>query len=270
MDKFVLITGAAGGLGQSLTKIFHQNGWKVVATDLLPMAQDEHFLNSGIRVFQMDVTSNESVTEVFKQLNDEKICIQLIINNAGIDSYFPLSEKKVEHFQKIFEVNVFGAYRVNQVFLPILQKPGGKIIHIGSESLNLTVPFMPYPLSKKLLEGYARVLRLELKFYGIDVTVVRPGAIKTPLLEQVKNLWNKEQSQFLKKPFDAFSKTAGTEIGKTITPWSAARFIYQIASMPRTRHLYRINNTLKLRIAAWLPYKMVENYMYQRLSRMKG
>jgi NAD(P)-dependent dehydrogenase (short-subunit alcohol dehydrogenase family) len=51
---------------------------------------------------------------------------------------------------------LFGSYRVNQVFLPVLKKPGGKIIHIGSESLNLTIPFMPYPISKNALERYAK------------------------------------------------------------------------------------------------------------------
>lgn len=266
MKKLVLITGAAGGLGKSLTGVFHQRGWNVIATDAVHIEQDENKAISGIRNFKMDVTSNDSVNEVYSRLKSEKTTIQLIINNAGIDRYFSFSENRVENFQKVFEVNVFGAYRVNQIFLPILQKPGGRIVHIGSESLNLTVPFMPYPLSKKLLEGYARVLRQELKFLGIDVTVVRPGAIDTPFLERVRQLKVENGDCLLSKQFKKFSIKAGMEIGKAIAPVTAAEFVYKISVISRPRHLYRIHNNLKLRIAGFLPFKIMENLIHNQLS----
>ncbi len=266
MKKLVLITGAAGGLGKSLTGVFHQKGWNVIATDVVPIEQDDNRAISGIRSFEMDITSNDSVNEVYRCLKAENTTIQLIINNAGIDRYFSFSEKRVENFQKVFEVNVFGAYRVNQIFLPILQKPGGRIVHIGSESLNITVPFMPYPLSKKLLEGYARVLRQELKFLGIDVTVVRPGTIDTLLLEQVRQLKAENGDLLLSKQFNKFSTKAGMEIGKAISTVTAAEFVYKISVIPRPRHLYRIHNNLKLRIAAFLPFNIMENLIHDRLS----
>ncbi len=157
----VLITGASGGLGMAMASHFARQGWLVIATDASEPRDEVRRNTAGIFVVRMDVTSDESVGKVFRLVEKMGVTLSLIINNAGIDRYFPLSEAPVERFREVFEVNVFGAYRVNQAFRPLLKSPGGRIVHIGSESLNLTVPFLTYPLSKKLLEGYAKVLRQE-------------------------------------------------------------------------------------------------------------
>jgi NAD(P)-dependent dehydrogenase (short-subunit alcohol dehydrogenase family) len=253
----------------------------VFATDLeepaytdplsLSLYERQPELTSHLRALKMDVTSDESVANVFSVLNDEHAKLDLIINNAGVDGYFLLSEAPASEFRRIFEVNVFGAYRVNQVFLHITRKPGGKIIHIGSESLNLTMPFMAYPLSKKLLEGYVKALRQELRFRGIDVVVVRPGAINTELLKTVSDLpvqtRDGESSDPLKAAFNSFASQASKEIGKVTSPEEIAGFIYKISYKNRPRAVYRINNMLQLRIAALLPFNLVENIVHKRLSK---
>jgi len=265
MSKTVLITGAAHGLGRALAGQFLQSGWQVIATDVdeLPMAWMLNHKESV--VLKMDVTSGESVANVFNKLQERQITIDLIINNAGIDRYFPLSEAPVEAFRNIFEVNVFGGYRVNQVFLQLLRKPGGRIIHIGSESLHITGPFMPYPLTKKLVEGYARSLRIELKFLGVDVVVIRPGAISTRLIGDVERISPATQIQELKRPFERFASMAYKEIGKTITPEEAAAYIYKVALIPKPGAVYTINNMLQLKIAALLPFRWIEKLLYNRL-----
>lgn len=268
MDRSVLITGASGGLGSALSTCFAGMGWQVFATDV-QINRDQHLISEHhpkITFIAMDVTSDSSVQSVFKQLQDQNVNLSLIINNAGIDRYFPLSEAPVERFREVFEVNVFGAYRVNQIFLPLVKRPGGRIVHIGSESLNLTVPFLTYPLSKKLLEGYAKVLRQELRFYGIEVVVVRPGAIETQLVQQVRELSLNEVKWKLKPQFRKFTEGAAKEIGRTITPETAAKFIYKIAVIRNPASVYRINNSLQLRIAAWLPFSLIEKIVRKRLS----
>lgn len=266
MDKVVLITGSSGGLGRALAEKFLKEGWTVIATDLDELSMADLDLRQKAWVIRMDVASDASVREVFNRLSGANLKIDLIINNAGIDRYFPLSESPVENFKKVFDVNLFGAYRVNQIFLPLVKKPGGRIIHIGSESLNLTVPFMTYPITKKALENYAKALRLELGFHGIDVVVIRPGAIRTPLLEQVSKIKDLSMDWNLSAQFTKFADGAAKEIGKTITPQKAAEFIYRISVVRHPASVYKINNSLQLRIAALLPFSILEKIIRSRLK----
>jgi NAD(P)-dependent dehydrogenase (short-subunit alcohol dehydrogenase family) len=264
-SKTVLITGAQGGLGSALAKEFRKDGWKVIATDLeTKILKDEPSDNMLLRI-AMDVASDESVNFVAGKLNKDRQQLDLIVNNAGIDGYFPLCETPVAQFKEIFEVNVFGCYRVNQTFLPLLKKPGGRIINISSEAVKINVPFMTYPISKQTIEGYTKTLRQELRFLGIDVTLVRPGAIKTPFLETVKNIKNPVSDSLLKGPFEKFAAKAHGEIGKTITPSTAAKFILKVAEAKKIKLVYKINNSMQLNVASLLPFWLTEQLVYRRL-----
>jgi len=266
MNKTVLITGAAHGLGRALVNEYLAKDWQVIATDTDELSLADLLGNRKARVLNMDVTSDESVQTACDLLQGEDIQLDLIINNAGIDGYFPLSEAPVEQFKKVFEVNVFGMYRVNQRMLPLLKIPGGRIILISSESLNLAIPFMPYPLSKRLVEGYARVIRQELHFRGVDVVIVRPGAIRTRLLANVLQLRAATGNWKLTRPFTLFAEGASKEIGKTISPEKAAAFIYRVSTIPKPAVVYRINNSLQLKIAALLPFGLLEKVIHKKLS----
>ena len=265
MEKVVLITGAAHGLGSALANEFLSHDWRVIATDKDDLSMAGLLDNNQAWVVQMDVTSDTSVQNVLGLIAGKKTMIDVVINNAGIDRYFPLSETPADQFKQLFEVNVFGGYRVNQTFLPVIRRPGGRIIHISSESLHLTVPFMPYPMSKQLVESYAKALRIELKFLGIDVVIVRPGAIKTGLLETVSNLKPALENSLLGSQFNKFAATASREIGKIISPEQAAAFIFKVSCIPHPTSLYRINNMLQLRIASLLPFRLLEKLIYRRL-----
>lgn len=262
----VLITGAAGGLGKALVRQFMSHGWKVIATDNRELSLSEFIGEKSVGIMNMNVTSDLSVKTVFDNLVLQHIQLDLIINNAGIDRYFPLSEAPASDFINVFNVNVFGAYRVNQTFLPILRSPGGRIIHIGSESLHLKIPFMPYPLSKNLLESYSRALRLELGFLGIAVVTVRPGAIRTSLLDGVSELMQQKESWRLEKPFQKFASLAANLVGHAITADKAAEYIYKVSQMKRPRAVYRINNKIKLKLAALLPPSFLEKIIRWILS----
>jgi NAD(P)-dependent dehydrogenase (short-subunit alcohol dehydrogenase family) len=264
--KTILITGAGMGLGKAIAGEYLAKGWKVIATDMDDANLKDLLGVTNVMCFRMDVTSDKDVSDVYNKLSEEGITLDLVVNNAGIDRYFPFSEAPADQFKKLFEVNLFGAYRVNQVLLPIVKKPGGRIILIGSESLNLTLPFMTYPLTKKALESYGRVLRQELKFHGIDVVVIRPGAIKTHLLENVYHIDYPVKDPGLRNAFAVFSKTASKEIGKVLDPREVAGFIYKVTNIENPKAVYKINNSLQLRIAALLPFSFLEKQIYKRLS----
>jgi NAD(P)-dependent dehydrogenase (short-subunit alcohol dehydrogenase family) len=265
MEKVVLITGAAHGLGRALTILFLEKGFRVVATDLDANSLAGLPVSDRCLPLLMDVTSDGSVKEAFAKVKEQHASIDLIISNAGIDRYFPLSEAPVERFRELFEVNLFGGYRVNQVFLPLLKSPGGRIVHISSESLNLTLPFMTYPLTKKAVEGYAKALRQELSFSGIDVVIVRPGAIRTRLIETVRGLKAEIGKWKLEKQFSRFAEGAAKEIGKTLSPEQVAEFVFKVSEKKNPPAVYRINNMLQLRIAAMLPFRITERIVRKRL-----
>ncbi len=265
VQKTVLITGAQGGLGEALVHEFRKNGWHVIATDLKDKFLNRENTDGMVLEMAMDVSSDDSVGIVAGQLRKDKQQVDLIVNNAGIDRYFPLSEMPVARFKEVFEVNVFGSYRVNQHFLPLLKKPGGRIIHISSEAIKINVPFMTYPITKQTLEGYSKTIRQELRFLGIDVTLIRPGAIKTPFLENVKKMKNPVPDSLLTDPFEKFAAQAHKEIGKTIEPAVVARYIFRIAGARKTKPVYQINNSIKLSIASMLPFSLVERTVYRRL-----
>ena len=184
----------------------------------------------------------------------------------GIDRYFPFSEAPVSAIKEIFEVNVFGAYRVNQVFLPLIKKPGGRIIHIGSETAHLTVPFMPYPLTKGLLEKYNKVLRQELRFLGIDVTVINPGPINTQILGYISNIRFPVSDPILDRIFRRFASQAPKEVGTILEPEKLAGFIYRISLKRNPKAVYRINNSLKVRLIGLLPFGLFEKMVHWRLK----
>jgi NAD(P)-dependent dehydrogenase (short-subunit alcohol dehydrogenase family) len=265
MHKIVLITGAKGGLGMALTRKFLDQGWNVIATDL-PEKINVTTPGSNLWETAMDVTSDESVRFLAGQVRKENLVLDMIINNAGIDRSFTLCEAPVEMFREVMEVNVFGSYRVNREFLPMLKKPGGRIIEISSESEKISVPFMPYPISKKFLEAYSRALRQEVKFMGIGVIIIRPGAINTPLLENVKNMRNPIPSSLLQAPFEKFASKAFKKIRKPIEPAVAAGFIFKAVTGKKIRNLYRINNDLQLSLVSLLPTRLFEWMVHRRLQ----
>ena len=266
MRKNVLITGAGRGLGRAIAERFHANGWFVIATDLVPELLAALENKEGFIALPMDVASDRSVQAAFQEISKAVSTLDLIINNAGVDRYFPLSEAPVEHVKKLFEVNFFGAYRVNQTFLPLLKQPGGGIIAIGSESLHIKMPFLSYPVSKRTLENYILALRQELWFSGRWATVVRCGPMRTAMLENVYHLKSEVENTSLDEVFRTFAASAPKEIGRIIDPSEAARRILKIAESERPKAVYRINNGLQLRMLKWLPYSLVEWAVRRKLS----
>lgn len=264
--KNVLITGAAHGLGKALASRFLDGGWFVIATDVDDLSLAWLTGRQNALALRMDVSSDESVAGAFRTIQRNGTVIDLVINNAGVDRYFPLSEAAVEEFKSIFEVNLFGPYRVNQVFLPLIRRPGGRILLIGSESFQLTLPFMPYPITKRALEGYGKALRMELRYLAIDVVIIRPGAIRTRLIDNLATLDTGKATGELGLPFRIFAGKASREVGRTRSPGEVADFIFRVAGTRKPRAVYRINNMVKLRLTAMLPFSWVERAVHRMLE----
>ena len=110
-----------------------------------------------------------------------------LVNNAGIVVPGPLELVPLEQFRRQLEVNVIGQVAATQAFLPLLRAGRGRIVNMGSISGRLAVPYLgPYAASKFALEALSDVLRLELRRWGISVSIVEPTSIKTPIWEKAE------------------------------------------------------------------------------------
>jgi short-subunit dehydrogenase len=238
----------------------------VFATDYDASLLEDMAALENVIVLPMDVTSGSAVNEAAAFIHDRDGAIDLIINNAGIDIYFPLSEAPLDYIKKIFEINFFGVIRVNLAFLPLLKKPGGRIIIIGSESLNITMPFLSYPLTKRAVESYAKVIRQELHFAGVDVSVVRPGAIRTDIISNLSQISNPVENSMFEEVFGQFRKGVLQEVPKSIEASTVAAVVYKAATVAHPKAVYKINNSFKLKVAALIPFGLLEKIVRKRLK----
>ena len=194
-SKNILITGASTGIGYDLAKAFIDSGYKVFGSVRKKEDADRlsRELNENFEPLIFDVTDHESVDNAARQLADRVGDEGLggLINNAGIAVGGPFIDLEIEEFRYQFEVNVIGLIKVTQAFLPLLGARDnhlslpGKIIQISSVAGKLAMPFLsPYVGSKHAVEGISHSLRRELQLFGIDVILVGPGPIKTPIWEK--------------------------------------------------------------------------------------
>ena len=176
--QYVLVTGAYGGMGRKTVEKLVKDGFFVFALDKI-VGEDEE----RVCPLQADVTSEESLQNAFKTVRAVTDELYAIVHFAGIYALDSLVEMAGEDFERVFSINLFGAFYINKIFLPLLKK-GGKIIHTTSELAPLDpLPFTGvYAVTKSALDKYAYSLRMELQLLGISVSVLRAGAVETGML----------------------------------------------------------------------------------------
>ena len=176
--KTVLVTGAFGGMGRAVSAALRDRGYRVLALDRVTGDAED-----GIIPIEADLTSEESVIRAMEEAKSYTGSLCAIVHFAGIYMLDSLCEMEEAEFRRIFEVNLFGAYRINRIFLPMLEK-GGRILITTSELAPLDpLPFTGiYAVSKGALEKYAYSLAMELQLLGIQVSVLRAGAVNTGML----------------------------------------------------------------------------------------
>lgn len=263
-QQSVLITGAGSGLGKALSQTFAAAGYLVFAGDILFQEDSSH---PGIQQMELDVTSKESIQILLKQVSGQVDKLDLLINNAGVAYNFPLAETDPEQVFDMLNVNSMGSLRMVHHFLPLLLKANGKVITISSESIAIPGAFQPYQVTKIALEGLHKTLRQELLIKGIRMISIRPGAINTPLLSQVKELRPHDYLIF-KKEFDKFRIIAPKYIGKAMEPATVAQKILRISQKKRPRYVYNINHDPLRKLIAFLPERLRDYLVKFRLTKM--
>ncbi|MBQ8496607.1 MAG: SDR family NAD(P)-dependent oxidoreductase [Clostridia bacterium] len=176
--RAVLITGAFGGMGRATAEFLKENGFLVFALDKTVGNADENIIP-----IEADITSEESIRAALETVRKYTDKLYAVIHFSGIYMLDSLIEMEDEDFCRIFNVNLRGAFLVNQIFLPLLSD-GSRIIITTSELAPLDpLPFTGiYAVTKSALDKYAYSLRMELQLLGISVSVLRAGAVQTKML----------------------------------------------------------------------------------------
>ena len=194
--KSIVITGTSTGIGYACSKHFIEQGYKVFGSVRNNNDADRISNELGTNFIPLifDVTDEtavkESVKVVENHIGNQKL--SGLINNAGLGVMGTIQSLTAEQFKYQFDVNVLGVFHCCQAYLDLLgadkNRKGdpGKIINISSISGEIGMPFMSaYNMSKFGLEGFSEGIRRELLMYGIDVVVIAPGPIKTPIWKKI-------------------------------------------------------------------------------------
>ena len=279
--KSVVITGASTGIGWATARLLIDRGFRVFGSVRKPADADRLSGEFGANFTPLlfDVTDEAAVkaaaATVRAALGGETLAG--LVNNAGVAVAGPLLELPVEQFRTQLDINVLGPVITTQAFAPLLgadptlRGPKGRIVMISSVAGKSGNPLSsPYVASKHAIEGLSESLRREMMLFGIDVIIVAPGAVKTPIWGKAEQV---DVSGYRNSPFfPALEKVRKfmLQLGESGLPAEmiAERIAEALTSAsPKVR--YQITpDPMRHLIAAMLPKRMVDRIIAKRLGLM--
>jgi NAD(P)-dependent dehydrogenase (short-subunit alcohol dehydrogenase family) len=282
--KSVVITGASTGIGWATAKLLVAKGYRVFGS-VRKQADAERLVGDfggNFTPLLFDVTDEPAVLaaarEVRAALNGETLAG--LVNNAGIAVPGPVLELSADEFRRQMDVNVIGPIISTQAFGPLLgtdpalKGPKGRIVMISSVAGKNGNPLTPaYAASKHAIEGLSESLRRELMLFGIDVIIVAPGPVRTPI-------WSKGQQEFDMSKYQnspylpAMQKVTAymqhlDSIG--LPPEKIAEVVYEALTLPKPKVRYQIApDPIRHLMTAVLPKRMVDKIIAKRVGLLPG
>lgn len=193
-NKVALVTGAAQGIGKGIVEAFAREGADVIINDINSSSKTEALAqwvrDSGRRAIavQADVSKREQVEQMFARAWDEMGRIDVLVNNAGIETIIPFLEMTDQQWQEVTETNLKSGWLCSQVFCRrvIGVKQQGSIINLGSIQAARVLPGRThYAPSKLAVEALTRNMSAEVTPLGVRVNCIHPGLIETPMTDWV-------------------------------------------------------------------------------------
>ena len=279
----VVVTGVSTGIGWGITKVLIEKGFRVFGSVRRTQDADRLSKEFGANFVPLlfDVTDELAVQaaaqKVREQLNGETLFG--LVNNAGIAVPGPLIHLSIEDFRTQLEVNLVSVLIVTKAFVPLLgmdrslRGNPGRIINISSVGGKSGNPFLgAYAASKHGLEGFSESLRRELMLYGIDVIIIGPGAVATPI-------WDKGEQADISPYIDTDYVQAIRRMQKFMVesgrkgypPEKVGEVVWQAltAAKPRVRYAVIPGRSFRRIIQMILPKRMVDRIIARNLEFIK-
>jgi NAD(P)-dependent dehydrogenase (short-subunit alcohol dehydrogenase family) len=270
----VLVTGASTGIGEAT--VLHLKALGFDAVGAVRKDEDAVRLEArGVRTVRIDVTDAGQIAAARDELGD--VPLAGLVNNAGIAVAAPLEFLPVDRLREQLEINLIGQMAVTQAFLPALRRARGRIVMVSSIGGRVALPLVSaYNASKFGLEGMSDSLRRELRSHGVDVVLVEPGGVKTPI-------WNKAE-ELADDMLEDIPPEAETLYGKLIEavrtgtrriatdtgsePIAVAEVIGEAlsADRPRTRYLVGRDAKMRAALAKVLPDRLFDRMIARAMG----
>ena len=264
--KNVLVVGCNGGMGAAICASLVQKGYIITGIDIQNSAKIDN-----INYFQGDVTDFEQLQAIYNQIAVDGFFLHAIVYVAGIYRMNSLIEISPQQYQQVFDINFLGVYRVNKIFAPLMRK-GSRFVITSSELAPLNpLPFTGlYGITKAAVEKYAFSLRMEVSLLGLHVSIIRPGAVKTQLLDDTMSNINAfcDNTQLYKENSKRFLKIVQSVESKHISPERLAKVVSRAVSAKRPRYVYNINRNIGLRLLSILPARL-QVFIINKLLKSK-
>lgn len=249
--KYVLISGAYGGMGYATAKLFAEKGFTVFALDKNVRESEENILP-----IQADVTDVESLKNALSQVQSVTDELFAILHFAGVYMLDSLIEITEQDFDKIFKINLYGVFYINKIFMPLLKK-GSRIIITTSELAPLDpLPFTGiYAVTKGALDKYAYALKMELQLLEISVSVIRAGAVSTGMLGVSTAALEKfcERTETYQCNAKNFREIVNRVEARNVPPEKIAAQALKIAQAKKPAFVYNVNRNPLLLLLNALP-----------------
>ena len=277
--RSVVITGASTGIGWACAKVLLDKGFRVFGS-VRKQADAERLrseFGTSFTPLIFDVTDEAAVLaagrEVRAALNGETLAG--LVNNAGIAVAGPVLELSADEFRRQMNVNVIGPIITTQAFGPLLgadaalKGPKGRIVMISSVAGRNGNPLLSaYSASKHAIDGLSESLRREMMLFGIDVIIVAPGAVKTPIWSKAEEV---DISQFKNSPFYPALQRIRTfmlKLGETGLPAeNIAECVFQALTTAHPKVRYQITpDPMRHLITAIMPKRTVDRIIAKRLG----
>jgi NAD(P)-dependent dehydrogenase (short-subunit alcohol dehydrogenase family) len=269
----VLVTGASTGIGEATAMYLQELGFEVLA-GVRRDADADRLRESGLTPLMLDVTDPAHIDRILEVIGDSPL--SGLVNNAGVGYGGPLEFLPIEDLRRQLEVNVVGQVAVTQACIGPLCAGHGRIVNVSSIAGRLALPLLgAYAASKFALEGLSDALRRELVPYGVDVIVVEPGGVKTPMwaksvdsAERLRDGAPPDLETRYGKLFSAMVsyseklENTGIEVGVVAATIGKAL----TARRPRTRYLIGRDAKIRGSLAGILPDRLMDRMILRTLS----
>jgi NAD(P)-dependent dehydrogenase (short-subunit alcohol dehydrogenase family) len=270
----VLVTGASTGIGEATVLHLRQLGFDPIAA-VRKDEDAERLEGQGLRTTRIDVTDAGQIAAAREALGDEPLAG--LVNNAGIAVAAPLEFLPIDRLRQQLEINLIGQAAVIQAFLPALRRARGRIVNVSSIGGRVGLPLVgAYNASKFGLEGLSDSLRRELRPQGVDVILIEPGGVKTPIWkkgEQLAEEMLEDVPPDAERLYGRLIATVRAETAKIardrgIEPSEVAEVIGRAltASRPRARYLVGKDAKQRAVMAALLPDRVMDRLIGRALG----
>lgn len=240
MNKTWFVTGSAGGIGAGIAKAALAAGDKVVATDLDLERLRNVYEGYGEQVLiaKLDISAPLEAQTALDEALQHFGRVDVLVNNAGYGQFGPFEEIETKAVERQFAVNVFGTFNVTRTFLPVLRRQrAGHIINMSSNGgFKGVAGASMYSSTKFAIEGFSESLALEIKGFGIKLTLVEPGAFRTDFLDErslkLGTRGIEDYADYWTKARAVFAERNGKQVGNPDKLGAAIVHLAEVAEPP--------------------------------------